>query len=102
MQSNSIFANNENKNETSINDLTEKYCINCYIDIPIRGKHCKICKSCIATFDHHCVWLGNCIGENNRKFFLLFLFFHSSELIFNFVLVYLILNKTHKISFWLK
>lgn len=92
MQSNSIFQNNY-KNDTSTNDLTEKYCVNCFIDIPIRGKHCKICRSCIATFDHHCVWLGNCIGENNRKYFLLFLFLHSLELIFNLGLVDYIINK---------
>lgn len=86
MQGNSIFPNSD-KNDTSIHDLTEKYCVNCFIDIPIRGKHCKICRSCIATFDHHCVWLGNCIGENNRKYFLIFLFLHSFELIFDFGLV---------------
>jgi len=86
IHSNSIFPN-ISKNDTSVGDMTEKYCVNCFIDIPIRGKHCKICQSCIATFDHHCVWLGNCIGENNRKLFLLFLFLHSLELIFDFGLV---------------
>jgi DHHC palmitoyltransferase len=65
------------KLDSSLHDLTEKYCVNCFIDIPIRGKHCKICGSCIATFDHHCSWVGNCIGENNRKYFLTFLLFHT-------------------------
>lgn len=82
-----ILAINENKNDTSINDLSEKYCIKCFIDIPIRGKHCKICQFCISTFDHHCVWVGNCIGENNRKFFLIFLFTHCIELLFNIGIV---------------
>ena len=78
MNSNGLFPNN---NDCTVDDLTEKYCVKCFIDIPIRGKHCKICKTCISTFDHHCVWLGNCIGENNKKYFVLFLFFQCFEIV---------------------
>ncbi len=56
------------------------YCIKCYIDTPIRAKHCKSCLRCIATFDHHCGWLGNCIGERNKWIFICFLFIHCIEL----------------------
>jgi len=38
-------------------------------------KHCKKCDKCIHKFDHHCFWIGGCVGElNHRKFYLFVLF----------------------------
>ena len=46
-----------------------KYCTICHIEQPLRCKHCKQCDHCVATHDHHCPWIGNCVGERNRKHF---------------------------------
>lgn len=50
-----------------------KYCTICHIEQPLRCKHCKSCDHCVATHDHHCPWIGNCVGERNRFYFFWFL-----------------------------
>ena len=36
----------------------------------VRAKHCAVCRRCVCGFDHHCVWIHNCVGCKNRKLFL--------------------------------
>lgn len=50
-----------------------RYCTACNIEQPLRSKHCRNCGRCVSTYDHHCPWLGNCIGERNRKYFYFYL-----------------------------
>ncbi|CAI2379581.1 unnamed protein product [Moneuplotes crassus] len=36
--------------------------------------HCDICNLCVEDYDHHCPWMGKCIGGGNIIQFYLFLF----------------------------
>ena len=60
-----------------------KFCPTCLLFRPPGISHCKKCNCCVEKFDHHCPWIGNCIGKNNYKHFLTFLVFFNFLLFFN-------------------
>ena len=68
---------------TSIPDLSEplceqeplceaqlQWCDKCNWVKPSRARHCSTCKRCVLRFDHHCYWVGGCVGLQNYGWFL--------------------------------
>lgn len=47
-----------------------KYCSQCQTNSPPRSAHCWTCNLCITRRDHHCLFIGHCIGQNNLRYFL--------------------------------
>lgn len=47
-------------------------CESCDLHVPKRTHHCGHCRRCIYALDHHCYFLGACVGRHNLRFFLVF------------------------------
>ena len=62
-----LYGNNDD-----LQILYEYECEFCNSYVSEKTKHWKVWNKCIKDFDHHWIWLNNCIGYNNYK-----LFFHT-------------------------
>lgn len=69
-----------NSNSEDSQDFPPRFCLVCNVDQPVRARHCGSCKKCVYKWDHHCTWLGNCIGEKNYLGYFLYLVLQSYEL----------------------
>lgn len=74
-------------------------CRTCHLAKPARSKHCSICKACVARADHHCIWVNNCLGRGNYKWFIYLLISTSALLFLGANLAYSYLNP--RVAPWL-
>ncbi|CAK9436396.1 uncharacterized protein LODBEIA_P09540 [Lodderomyces beijingensis] len=77
-------------------------CRTCRLPKPARSKHCSVCDRCYLLYDHHCVWLNNCIGWRNYKWFVAFLLANINMLCYGGVLCFSALwsQMTNWRDFW--
>jgi hypothetical protein len=53
-----------------------------------KSRYCYNCKSCVEYYNHHCVWISNCVGRKNFNCFILFLILCLSKLVYNVINCY--------------
>ena len=75
-----------------------KYCDTCniYLGLIVRPpltSHCTSCDLCVERFDHHCPWVGNCIGKRNYKHFFGLLVAVNCNILCHFVGIGMFMNE---------
>jgi len=74
-------------NHKSNSEKLRRFCRKCTAWKPERCHHCSVCGRCVLKMDHHCVWVANCVGAYNYKFFLLFLVYTFVATVFDAVVL---------------
>ncbi|KAF5097484.1 hypothetical protein D0Z03_001396 [Geotrichum reessii] len=62
-------------------------CRTCRRPRPARSKHCGTCGVCVVVADHHCLWLNNCVGQGNYRWFVSFLVANLATLGYGLALI---------------
>jgi len=57
-------------------------CRQCAMPRPPNTHHCSVCSACVHDMDHHCPYVHNCVGYENRRSFVLFLMFAAATCLY--------------------
>lgn len=80
------------------NDL--HVCTYCNVVQPLRTKHCNDCERCVSRYDHHCFFVGTCVGQQNHLVFWWYLLVQSFVIAWAFVMEMDGFVSTDTISDW--
>ncbi|OMJ81550.1 hypothetical protein SteCoe_17957 [Stentor coeruleus] len=98
-----VFSENQSQIQSQNDEKYDSlYCTVCFCDQPLRARHCKACGYCVAVFDHHCPYIGNCVGEKNKLLYFWYLIFQSSECWLALWLCYEDMKKINDWDIWCK
>ena len=73
-------------------DKNSFYCNICevYYDLNSKVEHCSMCGICVEKMDHHCVWVGKCVGKNNK--FSFYAMIGSIGILYSYIIGLILLN----------
>lgn len=57
-----------------------------------RSKYDRFTQKHVARFDHYCGWIDNAVGEENYRFFLLFLLVHVAMCVYGTIITFILLR----------
>lgn len=66
-----------------------RHCNKCNVMQPRGCSHCEYCQVCVVGYDHHCPWMGKCIGAKNVCAFYTFIVVAFTSLGYIFVMTVL-------------
>ena len=72
---NSIINSGDSQSSSSTHSLDspQRFCNTCQITKPPRTHHCARCNTCVSGFDHHCIFIGICVGKQNYRYFYMYI-----------------------------
>lgn len=62
-----------------------RFCTSCHTIRSNHTHHCYDCDIWIVNYDHHCPWIGKCVGQKNLSSFYFFLLMTFGNLIMCFI-----------------
>ncbi|CAA2966920.1 protein S-acyltransferase 10-like isoform X2 [Olea europaea var. sylvestris] len=76
-------------------------CPSCNVVQPPRAKHCHDCDKCVLQFDHHCVWLGTCVGQRNHCRFWWYILEETALCLWTSILYIVYLKSNISKAWWI-
>jgi predicted amidophosphoribosyltransferase len=75
-----------------------EFCAKCQVFYSRDKKveHCNMCNVCVEKMDHHCVWVGKCVGKNN--IFSFYSMLTSIGIVYGFIIYLAFFQYSNKVS----